>query len=452
MIFGSLDPRRFEALAGYARHPMITLITDEIGWFACPAERVLGIVVADRIDGDFGWVVFGRDETLRFRAIDVNTSHPTADDAHRALFTAMEKAAGEPDEAFHQGDSEKAPVDFFAPMISDERLHPSFRTLVSEDRFSPAREIISAMMRYHEDLDGRFVENFQAGGFDARLWELYLFATFNELGFVQASAKHVPDFILQSNLGALAIEATSANPPDDGPQPLPESPKDFKRYLENYIPIKIANALKSKLNRKPPYWDAPDLEDIPFCLAVQDFHADGMMRFIVPAVTEYVFGVRHIIENGGIKIERIKVHRYGKRKAQSGFFCLPGAENVSAVIVNPQGTLPKFNRIGFISGFGNPDVRMVRSGLQRNDGNLASPAPTPFRQEVDTTYSESWVEGMVVLHNPEARIPLDPNLIPGAAHEFLQDDGRIMSWLPNFHPFLSQTSISLGDRSNEKEG
>lgn len=110
--------------------------------------------------------------------------------------------------------------------------------------------------------------------------------------------------------------------------------------------------------------------------------------------------------------------------------------------MNPHGTLPKFNRMGYIGRFGDPRVRMIRSGIRRGERDADGPMPKPFRQIVHATgYSETWVEGMVVLHNPHALCPLNPALIPGAAHEFLRPDGRIMSMLPPFHPFTAMTSI-----------
>jgi hypothetical protein len=39
------------------------------------------------------------------------------------------------------------------------------------------------MMRWYEDADGNFVEQFQTTGFNARLWELYLFTTLVETGY-----------------------------------------------------------------------------------------------------------------------------------------------------------------------------------------------------------------------------------------------------------------------------
>jgi hypothetical protein len=107
--------------------------------------------------------------------------------------------------------------------------------------------------------------------------------------------------------------------------------------------------------------------------------------------------------------------------------------------VNPQGTLPKFNRLGYLAEFGDKRVRMVRSGLARVKGK-----PEPFVHQVhEARYNENWVEGMVVLHNPRALINLPPEMIPGASHDFLQPDGRIMSYSPDFHPLISRTAITV---------
>jgi hypothetical protein len=405
---------------------------------------VLGLVVWDRVDQDFGWVMLGRDERLRFRAVAVQASLPSADSARNALSAKMIEAATQADTAFHQGDAVGPPVDFFTPVTASNRLHPTFELLRNEERYSPAREVISAMMRSYEDVDGNFVEQFQTNGFDARLWELYLFATFNELGYARSTDVHVPDFLLESAFGEIGVEATTINAPDAGVIPEPSTKDAFMIYLENYIPIKLARALKRKLNRRNPYWHAPGMHDVPFILAIQDFHGPGTMRMIVHAATEYVFGVRHSVTDGKRQVEHISEHRFNGMAEASGFFRLPRAEYVSAVLVNPQGTITKFNRLGYLAGFGSRRVKMVRSGICRGELDRNDPMPKPFVQEVHSPgYEESWIEGAVVLHNPAARIPLDPALLTGASHEFLQDDGSILSLLPEFHPHFSQTAITL---------
>lgn len=447
-----INKKRFDALAGYTRLPPIVLIIQEAGWFSTEDERLLGLVSWDRFDHDYGWIVLGRDQRGRFRAIDQDVSRPSFDDARKGLEAAITKHAALPDESYFQGDEQGAPVDFFTPVVAGDKLHSTFNILLNKGRFSPARELIGAMMPFFEDADGNFVEQFQTTGFDPRVWELYLFATFTELGFAHEEGVAVPDLLLSSPSGRIAIEATTANPPQAGAAPDPKTDNEIRAYLENYVQIKLARALTRKLYHKQRYWSAVGVDDAPFVIALQDFHAPAAMTRIVPLATEYVFGVRHEIIDGKRKIEKLIEHVYGKAREPSNFFALPEAENVSAVILNPQGTITKFNRLGYIAGFGKREVRMVRSGLARGEQNLNDPRPTPFHHDVsDPTYSESWIEGAVVLHNPNARIPLDPDLIPGAAHEFLQPDGTIMSLLPEFQPYISHTSISLDGETTEMD-
>ncbi len=444
-----IDERRFEALAGYIRVPIILQLVQEAAWFATSDERLLGVLVWDRTDHDFGWVVLGRDRRLRYRAVAQDASLPTFEDAREALAGAMDRLHDQPDDEYHQGDEEGPPVDFFAPVVAPRRLHPSFVILKDQQRFSPARELVSAMMRFHEDVDGNFVEQFQTTGFDARLWELYLYAAFVELGYALATGIVAPDLVLEGRLGRLSIEATTANPPQNARVPSPGTREEVRAYLENYVPIKLARALKRKLYHPQRYWNVPGIEGAPFVIALQDFHVHDAMTRIVPIATEYVFGVRHSLVGGVRRIERIAEHVSGNAREVSNFFGLPEAENVSAVLLNPLGTLSKFNRLGFVAGFGDRRVTMVRSGLARGELNRADMRPWPFEQAVsDPAYRESWVEGMVVLHNPAARIPLDPDLIPGANHEFLQPDGSIISLLPEFQPYTSATSIILDDEGD----
>ncbi|MBI1406034.1 MAG: hypothetical protein GC145_07910 [Caulobacter sp.] len=439
-----IEERRFNALAGYTRDPRLVAIVQEYAWFETDDGRVVGMLTWDRVDRDFGWIALGRDERGQLRAIDVNSSLTTTGEARSELVAAMERWQAGPDVDMHQGEDDGPPVDFFAPITPEADQHPIFRVLRTDPRYSPARELIAAMMRYHRDVDGNFIQQFQTVAFDARLWELYLFATFTELGFVQVGEGSAPDFILAGLRGGFGVEATTANPPQGGAA-LPELNADtLSDYIGNYVPIKLARPLKKKLRKPEPYWAAPGMEGLPFAIALQDFHAPGSMRMIVPAATEYVFGVRHSMEDGQRRIEWINKHSQGALEEASGFFRFPNAENVSAVIVNPQGTLVKFNRMGLLAGFGDPRVRMVRTGVRRHDGDL-DPRPRPFTDQVhEPGYAETWVEGMVVLHNPAARIRLDRDLIRGATHEFLQPDGRIMSGLPDEPPpYFSQTYVML---------
>jgi hypothetical protein len=74
----------------------------EVAWYASVDDRVLGIVVRDRIDNDFGWVVLTRAREpdiapatglpippSAYRCVDMETSYPSLAAAAAALHQAM---------------------------------------------------------------------------------------------------------------------------------------------------------------------------------------------------------------------------------------------------------------------------------------------------------------------------------------------------------------------------
>jgi hypothetical protein len=67
----NISLHRYNALAGYSRLPSTLLLSEEIEWFEHSSGRLLGVLIRDQIDGDFGGIVMGRDERRRFRCIHV---------------------------------------------------------------------------------------------------------------------------------------------------------------------------------------------------------------------------------------------------------------------------------------------------------------------------------------------------------------------------------------------
>jgi hypothetical protein len=80
-----LDQARFEALAGYIRRPEGRLFAQELEFCSDDAARVLGVLVRDLTDNDFGGVVLGRDTRRRFRAVTVGDFCETKDAAREFL-------------------------------------------------------------------------------------------------------------------------------------------------------------------------------------------------------------------------------------------------------------------------------------------------------------------------------------------------------------------------------
>lgn len=305
------------------------------------------------------------------------------------------------------------------------------------------------MMRWCEDADGNFIEQFQTTGFEARMWELYLFAMLVEAGYSLNRDHAIPDFSAKGLFGDLCIEATTVNPTRDksgavGPPPEAESQEEFLDIQRNYLPIKFAGPLTDKLKKR--YWERTNVQGRPLVLAIQDFHAPMSMTMSRTALPVYLYGYVHDWEHESdgklvIKPRKVALHQWDTKKVKSGFFSLPGAENISAVIADASATISKFNRMGAIAGFGSKRVRMIRRGFA-TDLDPSASAPKPFVAEVRLPdYHESWIEGMDVYHNPNALHPLAPEMFPGAAHHFIEEDGQIRSFVPDWQPLSSTTHI-----------
>lgn len=442
----AISRARWNALAVYCRKPLAMALMRELAWFEAADEGVLATLIVDT-DGEFSGIILARDLLERFRWVGATNYFDTPEqalvDLHREILSLLPNL----EEQRRQGDESGKVIDFFIPLVDEEKLHPHFRKVASGDEFSAAREIISAMMRWHEDVDGNFVEQFQTTGFNARVWELYLFAALTEADLQITHPKPAPDFLARGLNGEFALEATTINPSlgsDGQPIATPSRQTDEERgaYVRHYLPIRYAGPLTAKLAKE--YWNKPSATGKPLVFAIQDFHDTLSMTYSRSALATYLYGHTHDAqrdEDGRLIVvpTTIVEHRWNTKVVSSGFFSLPGAENVSAVIFNSGGTISKFNRMGVSAGFGADNVVLVRHGTAWDPDPNASD-PVSFVDIVSEGYPETWIQGMDVYHNPNALHPLDPDLLPGAAHHRLIADGQIETTTSAWAPLESLTS------------
>ena len=66
-------------------YPIAVTVDVAIEHWAERSGVLLGVVVLNGIDQDYGYVALGRDEHNRFRAIDVACSYPSIEEARAAL-------------------------------------------------------------------------------------------------------------------------------------------------------------------------------------------------------------------------------------------------------------------------------------------------------------------------------------------------------------------------------
>lgn len=440
-----LHRRRFEALAGYTRNPHTAPLIEEVAWYESGNERLLGLVAVDLVDDDFSAAVLARDAFGRYRAIDVQVSHATEALALDWLSEAMARHVERPEVEYYQGDEAGKQIDFFTPMVSEAMLAAAFKRLTTTRGYTPAVGLLRELMHYFQDPDGNFVQQFQSTGFDARIWELYLYASFTELGYGFERSHPAPDFHCVGPLGDFFVEAATVNPTIGVDYATLQARAD---YYDAYVPIKFGSVLYSKLKKR--YWDLTHVQGKPLVIAVQDFHAPGSMTWSLNGLIEHLYGVRQIAEppgSGTIISVPIESHTFDGRTIETRFFAKDGAQHISAVIANPNGTLTKFNRMGFLAGFGDRDIQMIRTGYGYRGG---SASPENFRAYVNhPNYEETWCEGMCVFHNPFAAAALPPDSVPGVAHYHLTN-GQIYGHLPPFHPTASMTQVIVPTASEER--
>jgi hypothetical protein len=301
------------------------------------------------------------------------------------------------------------------------------------------------------DSDGNFVEQFQSTGFDARTFELFLQAMFIEQSHEVLRTYDRPDFQLRKDGVEVFVEAVTANPSGGvsgrpyGAFPEPKTPAEAAHYLANEVAIRLGSPLYSKLNKK--YWELPHVKDRPLVLAIEDFHAQGALTHGSSALSTYLFAAAPtwskdeagILTVGSEAVER---HR-GSKDIPSGFFSLPGAENISAVLFTNNGTVAKFNRMGQLRGYGVDAVRQFRLGTCY-DWNPNATRPFPFVYEVGDPEAppETWRQGTELIINPNALHPL-PDQWLGAAAETRFSDGRIIPTAARGEDFLPFMSFTL---------
>jgi hypothetical protein len=344
-------------------------------------------------------------------------------------------------------------VDLFSyPSEREKKLHPNFVTLKSDLAHGPARKVLGDLQDRFTDPDGNFVEQFQTTGFDARTFELFLFALFEDQGHAIDRSFDRPDFLLTKEDLTVAVEAVTSNRSGGETSPYsvfgPErSHEALIDHLQNELAIRVGSPLFSKLQKK--YWELPHVQGRPFVLALECFHEDGSLSHSSSPIEEYLFGTRHTWfhdaeENLIIVPQTVTEHRVNEKRIPSGFFNQPGAEYISAVLFCNTGTIAKFNRMGHQDPTTRSRyVRMFRAGAAyRHDEN--SSVPDVFLYEVgDPERVETWPEGTVLIHNPRALYPVPPGWLGSGIETRLQSDGQVIATFhgDGFLPYWSETHL-----------
>jgi hypothetical protein len=441
---GKLSQQRFEALT-YAKHPYSDMTGREEEWYSDPAENVIGAVVLDLVDRDWSWVVLGRDEIGLFRGVDCGVSTPSLSKVRRILREKIREHSKGGASMFPQGDVLRKKNLLFETEVPPEKLCKHFKTLL-DTHHQAARGIIREIGYALADVDGNFVEQLQTTAFNARLWELFIFAFLHEQHVLLNREYNRPDFVGDKFGFEFCVEASTVNPSSELSEPPPSTPEEITKPLTDYMPIKFGSPLFSKLKKfNAEYKMLTHVNGKAFIMAIADFHEESSMMWSSSALTCYLYGKRLTWRKdaaGKLHVRNVSVkeHRWKHKTIPSNFFALPGAENISAVLFTNCATVSKFNRMGELAGFGRKDVKLFRGGVCHDHQPNATEPQRFYFEVTPATCTEDWTQGVALFHNPNANHPLPPEVFPGVAHYFLRK-GRIAALFPDFFPYSSRTFV-----------
>jgi hypothetical protein len=464
VMIREISLRQFNAYC-YSRLPYLRVFSNEVAWFEAFDKKLLAVIVYDYSDVDYGFVILGRDELKTFRAVELPDGfYETKEEAIARMKIIIQKFENDGKQIYAQQDEKGSPNEILKAMVEDEKLHRYFKIMTSGNGYEAAANMIREIAYSYIDVDGNYIKDFQTTGFDARLWELYLYIYLHVTGFSIDRSFKAPDFVVNYFGAPYTIEAVTVNANPSFDEPPPKNGIEAIALSRDYMPIKFGSPLYTKLKKK--YWEQPHVKCKPFIIAIHDFHMAatlenfGSMTWSRTALTDYLYGNRmkyKIGEDGSFAIETtttengvepinesIEFHEWKDKKIPSNFFAQPDAENISAVLFTNNATLTTFNRMGKLAGLGGDDIKMLRHRQQYNPDPFAT-EPIFSLQDVDAPdYEESWEDGLIMFHNPNAKFPVDRKDFPNITHLYFDiDAGQIYGYTKPYTTLASVTEVFM---------
>ena len=207
MAPGPISRRQFAIFAlSLPRGPNFDPL-EEVSWWADERRQTVGLITFYPRSRDFGCLVLRRDIDHRFRIIPATGGFASPEAALASLQRQMR-----PDEAPEPRPPGEPARPNFLSVPGGRVVNEKFSMLCSATHHFAALHTIAEIYFALDRPDDNFVGDFQTEGFDARLWELYLFAAFREQGIEVRQDLGSPDFRLEHQGMTVLVEAVTANP------------------------------------------------------------------------------------------------------------------------------------------------------------------------------------------------------------------------------------------------
>lgn len=336
-------------------------------------------------------------------------------------------------------------MDFFTPIVAEERQHPNFRLITQQKWCISEQKVIKDWGNGFVDRDGKFVKEFQTT-FNSSFWELYLFACFKELGCSVDFSHETPDFSVKSPYGEFIVEATTANHPDGF---CPEWDRDIE--LMNKVSsedklrlstIRLLSAIGSKHKKyTDKYSKLHHVVDKPFVISVTPFDQPFFFTQDSLAIVRVLYAYESTLTIPGNQKNEIvitgesrcfKVQKSPGVNLDLGLFTDDRMADVSAVFFSNRAT---FSKVHALAREGDCPIifhgtRMIQ--LENFSGS------EPFCDD-RSHYQETILDGLHILINPFANYPIDLRMFKNrevAIHSYDPESNSYLSDIP--HGFLLQ--------------
>ncbi|MBC8770539.1 glycosaminoglycan attachment site [Arenibacter sp. BSSL-BM3] len=442
-----INKKLFDIYLLFTREPFVQYFSEELEFYSNGNGGLLGLISLDIMDQDYYGCILSRDKSKQYRAELVTASVETIEEVRQWIDDKMSSNSI----VFH--DNKHEYFDLFQNLDNEDNQHPNFKLLSSNIALSMAKETIKEVSYHYKDIDGNFIDQFQSiNGFDSRVWELFLFCFFREQFFSFKRNYNAPDYMVEKFNEEIAVEAVIVSRKTELDSNA-KNDKEIQEKLKNDVPLLFGNALFDKMKKK--YWEKEHVKGKPFVIAIADFHDTMSMTWTFNSLSDYLYGYKYehsVDKSGELIVKPIKIGDYTKpngTKIPSGFFFQPNSENVSAIIFSSCGTLSKFNRMGKQAELGSDIPTLIRTGTFYNHTPNAD-KPNFVTYKVDKGSKETWSEGTVVYHNPNAKIPLNPAFFDDKVAQCFFRDKLIHSKMPKYFPYNSFTQ-NLIPKQDEEE-
>jgi hypothetical protein len=431
-----INKKLFDIFLLFTREPFVQYFSKELEFYTNGNGGLLGLISLDITDNDYYGCILSRDKSKQYRAELVTANIETIEEARKWIDEQMSNNSI----IFH--DNKHEYFDVFKDLNNEHKQHPYYKLLNSSISLSSAKETIKEISYHYKDIDGNFIDQFQSiNGFDSRVWELFLFSFFREQFFSFKRDFDSPDYMIEKFNEKIAVEAVIVSRKTDLDSKF-KKPQEIEEKLINDVPLLFGNALFDKMKKK--YWEKEHVKDKPFLIAIADFHDTMSMSWTFHALLDYLYGYKYensFDKKGKLIIKPIKTGNFKKpngTEIPSGFFFFPNSENVSGIIFSSCGTLSKFNRMGKQAKLGSDIPTLIRMVSFYNHNPNADKASFA-KYIVDENSKETWSEGTVVFHNPNAKVPRNPALFDNRVAQCFFENNFIKSLMPEYFPYGSNT-------------